>query len=110
MCYNLGLTLIILSIEDLICNARFVEPLGDQLIFSNRARPHQHRPALLVIFLDGGSHSFELGLFGFVNEILVVFAGNWLVGWHYYHIQAVDLLEFLCLSKGRTGHTTELLI
>ena len=110
MCYNLGLTLIILSIEDLICNARFVQPLGDQLIFSNRARPHQHRPALLMVLLDGSCHGFELSLFGFVNEILVIFAGNWLVGRHYHHIQAVDLLELLCLSKGRTGHTTELLI
>ena len=110
MCHNLGLALIILGVEDLICNARFVEPLGDQLILSDRARPHQHRPTLLMILLDGGSHSFELGLFGFVNEILVVFAGNWLVGRHYHHIKAIDLLELLCLSKGRTGHTTELLI
>ena len=63
-----------------------------------------------MVLLDGGCHSFELSLFGFVNKVLVVFAGNWLVGRHYHHIQAIDLLELLCLSKGRTGHTTELLI
>ena len=86
MRHNLGLALIILGVENFICNARFVEPLGDQLILSNRARPHQHRPALLVVLLDGSCHGFKLGLFGFVNKVLVVFAGNWLVGRHYHHI------------------------
>ncbi len=44
--------------------------------------------------------------FGFVNKVLVVFAGNWLVGRHCRHRSAGRVSHL----NGRTGHTTRLLI
>ena len=63
-----------------------------------------------MIFMNLCSNRFELCSLGAIDKIVFIDTNNWFVRWNLNHIESINLLEFLCLGKCRTGHTRKLVV
>ena len=100
----------LLCIEHIVLYACLGKHLGEYLGFFYGNGAHQYGLTLCVAFLyllDGGA---ELGLFGLVHHIRVIYTDNGLVCGYLDDIQLVYLPEFVLLGHGCTGHAGELVI
>ena len=107
---DMGLALVVLSIEDLVCDAALGKG-GRQLLGAlDGDGTHQDRLALSVALLNVVGNGVVLGLNGTVHQVLVVNTLNGFVGGDDLDGQLVDLAELGVLGECRTGHTGELVI
>ncbi len=87
-----------------------LEHRGDQLGLLDRDRADQDRPPGLLHLDDLVDHRVELGLLVAEDEVRLVLADHLAVGRDGDHFQLVDLVEFLGLGHGRTGHPGQLVV
>ena len=107
---DMGLALVMLGVEDLVCDAALGKGGGQLLGALDGDGAHQDRLALGVASLDVVGNGVVLGLNGAVHQVLVVHALHWLVGGDDLDGQLVDLAELGVLGKCRAGHAGELVI
>ena len=101
---------VVFGVQQLKFDALFFEICRDHFIFRDRTRADQHWSPFFVILFDRLSDRTQFTFFSLVDQIFFIFARNWLV-WRYLDdIEAINLLEFLRLSKCRTGHTAQFFV
>ncbi len=95
------------------------DAVGDVLLAEHRSHDfglldadgaHQDRLPALVTVLNLRHHRAELPALVLVNQILVVDAPHGPIGRHHVDGKLVDLVEFLGLGVGGTGHARQLLV
>ena len=104
------LLLVELGVEDLVLDAAPLEERGHQLGLLDRDRADQDRPAAFLHLDDLVDHRVELGLLVAEHEVRLVVADHVAVGRDGHDFELVDLVEFLGLGHGRTGHAGELVV
>ena len=108
--HDVGLALMVLGVEDLVCDAALGKGGGQLLGTLDGDGAHQDRLALGVTSLDIVGDGVVLGLNGAVHQVLVIHALHGLVGRDDFDGQLVDLAELGILGKCRAGHAGELVI
>ena len=106
----MGLALVMLGVEDLVCDAALGKGGGQLLGALNGDGAHQDRLALGVTTLNVVSNGVVLGLDGAVHQVLVVNTLHGLVGGDDLDGQLVNLAELSVLGECRTGHAGKLVI
>ena len=86
------------------------QQLGQALGVLHAGRAGQDGPAHLVVVDDLLDYGVELGLFGFVDEVVVVVADHGAMGGDRYHLQAVGVGQLRSLGLGRSGHAGQLVV
>ena len=108
--HHLGFALMLLGIQNVVCDAFLRKELGNALGVFNRGGTHQYGlTALLAVFdvLDDGRVLF---VFRTEHLVLLIDADHLAIGGNHHRFQTVDVLEFVCFGVGRTGHARELLV
>src|SRR4051812_24526724 len=107
---DLGLTRVLLRVQDAVRDPLALEQLAQVFRGLDRDRADQDRLTLLVALLDVAHDGLELPLSGLEDQIVLVVARHVHVGRDLDDVQVVDLDELLLLRLRRTGHAGELLV
>ena len=107
---DLGLALVLFGVQDVVRDPVARQVLGQVLGDLDRDRAHEDRLSKLVALLDVLDHGVVARLFGLVDQVVLIVAGDGNVRRDLDHRQVVDLLELLLLRLRGTGHAGELLV
>ena len=89
-------------------DAAAFQEVGDFLGLFDGGSPDEDGPSSFAKFLDLLGGGGPLGLFGHVDEVLVVDAFVFTVGGNGYDFEFVDLGKLFRFGSGGTGHSAEL--
>ena len=105
---DFGFLFMVLRVEYFVLYAAALEHVAENLGLFDGDGTNQHRLSFFVVLLHILDHSVKFGLLRLIDDIGQIFTRQRTVGGDFYHVQLVDLAEFLLFGHGRTGHTREL--
>ena len=108
--HDLGFLLVVLGVEDVVLHAGLLQKAGEELRLLDGHGAHQHGLALLVALLDLVDDGPVLAHLVFVDHVVVVDAGQGLVGGDLHHVQGVGAVELVLLGHGGARHAGELVV
>ena len=108
--HHLGLTEVLLGVEDVVGYALFFQQPRQQFGLGHRGRAHQDRLAGLVAFDQILDHGTELGLFGLEDQVGLVGPDHVLVGGYGDDRQPVGAGKLARFGFGRPGHAGQFLV
>ena len=107
---DLGFTLVLLRVEDVMRNAFLLHQVAEELGIFNRCRTDEDRLAARVAVLHVLHNGVVLFLRGLEDLILLIDTDHRTVGRDHDGFQAVNVLEFVRFGISRTGHAGQLVI
>ena len=108
--HDVGLAGMLLGIEHLMRQFFLFQQLRDDLGVFDGGGAHQHRLAALMAVADILNSSLVFFKSGFVHPVELVTPSAWPIGRHHHGLQAINFLELVGLSVGRTGHAGKLAV
>ncbi len=100
----------LLGVKHLMRDIRLAQQIREILGGLDRGCTHQCRLLALMAILDVLDNRLVFFLGAEIDQISQILPLHWPVGGDHHHFQAIDLLEFIGLGIGRTGHTRKFLI
>ena len=100
----------IFGVQNVMGNARFYQKLMQLFGAFHRCRADKKRLSFFRPLLDFGDDGFPLGVFGFVNHVLHIFANAGFVCGNYPRVHVINFYEFRRFRFCGTCHTGKLLI
>ena len=107
---NLCLTLMELSVQNVVLNTAFRKNARNTLGVVNGNGTNQHRLTILVTLFNVSYDSLELSVNGSIDQVIQVLTLNRAIRWNNLNRNVINLTELCVLGHCSTGHTRELVV
>ena len=107
---NLCLTLMELSVQNVVLNAAFRQNARNTLGVVNGNGTNQYWLTVLMALFNVSYDSFKLSVNSTINQVIEVFTLNRTVRWNNLNRNVINLTELCILGHCGTSHTRELVV